>query len=51
VVKIEREMGGRVAQLGEHLFCKHEPWLQRFLPLLLLSNDSNNFGESASRSK
>ena len=42
---------GRVAQLGEHLPCKHEPWLQRSLPLLLLSNVPNNFGESASRPK
>ena len=42
---------GRVAQLGEHLLCKHEPTFQRFLPLLTLSYVSNNFGESASRSK
>jgi hypothetical protein len=35
----------------DSLLCKHEPLVQRFLPLLLLSNDSNNFGESASRSK
>jgi hypothetical protein len=51
MVKMEGVSGGRVAQLGEHLLCKHELPFQRFLPLLSLSNDSNNFGESASRSK
>jgi hypothetical protein len=40
-----------VAQIGEHILCKHEPPSQRFLPLLNVSNVSNNFGESASRSK
>jgi len=42
---------GRVAQLGEHLLCKHEPAFQRILPLLSPSSVSNNFGESATRSK
>src|SRR6266550_2625752 len=42
---------GRVAQLGEHLLCKHEPAFQSFHPLLCAFNVSNNFGESASRSK
>ena len=42
---------GRVAQLGEHLLCKHEPPFQAFHPLLCVSNVFNNFGESASRSK
>ena len=42
---------GRVAQLGEHLLCKHEPPFQAFHPLLCVSNIFNNFRESASRSK
>src|SRR5215469_7252340 len=33
--------------LRDHLLCKHDPSFQRFLPLLSLSNDSNNFGESS----
>jgi hypothetical protein len=35
----------------EHLLCKQEPSFQQFLPLSSLSSVSNNFGESASRSK
>src|SRR6266403_6297157 len=42
---------GRVAQLGEHLLCKHVRPFQRFLPLFCFSKVFNNFGESASRSK
>jgi hypothetical protein len=46
-----KEDEGRVAQLGEHLLCKHEPSFQAFHPLLCAFNVFNNFGESASRSK
>jgi hypothetical protein len=42
---------GRVAQLGEHLLCKRVRTFQTLHPLRCVFNVSNNFGESASRSK